>query len=80
MNIMQVSVTERTKEIGIPGNRTPPMDIVVQFLMEAVTLTALGGFIGVIVSVLLTLLIGSSSPPYLHRSPVGPSDSALGSQ
>ncbi len=63
MNIMLVSVTERTKEIGIRkamGARR--MDIVVQFLMEAVTLTALGGFIGVIVSILLTLLIGKLVP------------------
>jgi putative ABC transport system permease protein len=63
MNIMLVSVTERTKEIGVRkalgARRT---DIVIQFLTEAVTLTALGGLIGVVFSVLVTLLIGKLVP------------------
>ncbi len=63
MNIMLVSVTERTKEIGIrKAVGATKVSILAQFLIEAVILTGIGGVIGLILGEGLSYLINTYSP------------------
>jgi putative ABC transport system permease protein len=62
MNIMLVTVTERTKEIGIRksvgATRT---QILMQFLTEALAITLVGGFIGILTSIIFSYIIRSQT-------------------
>jgi putative ABC transport system permease protein len=71
MNIMYVTVTERIKEIGIRralGARTS--DILLQFLVESVALSILGGLMGLGLAYLIVFFIQSVFPAYIDLNSV----------
>jgi putative ABC transport system permease protein len=77
MNTMLISVVNRTREIGIlKALGAPPKFIMIQFLSESLILSLFGGFAGVALGYILTLLI-SLSIPYLEEASVSFSVSFL---
>ncbi|MFI5265260.1 MAG: ABC transporter permease [Candidatus Levyibacteriota bacterium] len=71
MNIMLVTVTERTREIGLlKAIGAKRKDILTQFLIEAVVLTLSGGVVGIIIGISFTFIITRFAPIPFVLSPV----------
>ncbi len=63
MNIMLVSVTERTKEIGLRKSiGARQVDILLQFILESVVLSSVGGFLGLLFAYVIAIVVTNTTP------------------
>ena len=70
MNIMLVSVTERTREIGIRKSLgATPWDIMSQFVVEAITTSSIGGLLGIVIGILLSSAVSLFGLPVALSMP-----------
>ena len=68
MNVMYISVTERTEEIAIRAFGAKGRDIEIQFLVESVVLCLIGGIIGLILGIIIATLIDLVTPEMVKSS------------
>ena len=71
MNIMYMSVIERKREIGIRrAIGAKPRTIILQFVTEAAVITTMGGFFGIIIGIIVSIMLGGKLPFEIQIDPL----------